>query len=368
MLDTIKVVEIEGLGPGPFAAMMLADLGAEVTAIHRPDPSSPATGGHSMLDRGKRSVVLDLKSGTGLQAARALINRADAVIEGFRPGVMERLGLGPETFSQSNPALVFARMTGWGQSGPRSGTAGHDLNYIATSGALHYASAPGDIPMTPPTMLGDIAGGALYLVSGILAGLINAKRSGRGTVVDAAIVDGSAHMMALLMSMAPGGDLRERRGESLLDGPHWSRVYACRCGGFLSVQCLEPKFYSEFLSIMDLDGDPDFKNQHDRSKWPGLVALLAKLFASKPIDHWVDLFENSDACVAPVLSPWKAASEPHIAERGIWVEFQGMLQPVPAPRFDGKCREPGQIPLRGQHTEAILNELRAEGKIDSGNI
>ena len=368
MLGTIKVVEIEGLGPGPFAAMMLADLGAEVTVIHRSEPSIPTTVGHSLLHRGKRSAVLDLKSKPGLEAARALINGADAVIEGFRPGVMERLGLGPETFLESNPVLIYARMTGWGQSGPRSSTAGHDLNYIATSGALHYSSAPGDIPMTPPTMLGDIGGGALYLVAGILAGLINARHSGRGTVVDAAIVDGSAHMMALLLSMAPEGHLREQRGKSLLDGPHWSRVYECRDGGFLSVQCLEPKFYSEFLSITGLDGDPNFENQHDQSKWPKLAAMLAELFASKPLDHWTSLFENSDACVAPVLSPWQAASEPHIAERGVWREFGGMLQPAPAPRFDGKCRELGEIPHRGQHTEVILKELQAEGKIDSGNI
>ena len=280
MLNGIKVIEIEGLGPGPFAAMMLADLGADVTVIHRPGPANPTMGARNLLDRGKRSIALDLKSPDDIPVARSLIEDADALIEGFRPGVMERLGLGPETFQSSNPKLVYGRMTGWGQDGPRAMTAGHDLNYIATSGALWYASAPGDAPMSPPTLVGDVGGGALYLVAGILAGLLNAAHTGKGTVVDAAIVDGSAHMMALLMALAPGGNLSETRGQSLLDGPHWCRVYACKGGGWLSVQCLEPQFYAVFLDLLGLQKDPEFTNQYDRAQWPAQTARLAGIFAS----------------------------------------------------------------------------------------
>lgn len=219
MLAGIKVVEFEGLGPAPFAAMMLADLGASVTVVQRPGPANPTMGEHNMLDRGKRTITLDLKDPGDLAVARALVADADALIEGLRPGVMERLGLGPDTFTQSNPKLVYGRMTGWGQTGPRAHLAGHDYNYIATAGALYYASNPGDAPLTPPTIVGDIGGGALYLVAGILSGILNAQRTGKGTVVDAAITDGSAHMMALFMAMAGGGNLSETRGQSLLDAP-----------------------------------------------------------------------------------------------------------------------------------------------------
>src|SRR6056297_1629652 len=257
MLQGTRVIEIEGLGPGPFAAMTLADLGAEVIVIHRPGASNPVAGEKNLLDRGKKSITLDLKHPDDLATARALIASADALIEGFRPGVMERLGLDPERCHADNPGLVYGRMTGWGQTGPKAQMAGHDLNYLATSGALWYASAPGDTPQTPATLLGDVGGGSMYLVAGILAGLLSATRTGKGAVVDAAIVDGSAHMMSLLMSMAPSGNLREARGESLLDGPHWSRVYTCACGGHISVQCLEPKFYAIFLDLMGLADDPD---------------------------------------------------------------------------------------------------------------
>src|SRR6056297_4168635 len=364
MLQGIRVVEFEGLGPGPFAGMMLADLGAEVIVIHRPRATGPTSAdGVSLLDRGKKSILLDLKDRADLAIARALIASAGALIEGFRPGVMERLGLGPEPCHAVNPALVYGRMTGWGQTGPRARTAGHDLNYIATSGALWYAAAPGDAPVTPPTLVGDVGGGALYLVAGILAGLLNAGRSGRGTVVDAAIVDGSAHMMALLMSMAPGGNLSQTRGQSLLDGPQWCRVYACKDGGYLSVQCLEPKFYAAFLTRLELADDPAFSAQYDRALWPVLTARLAGLFASQTADHWARLFDGSDACVAPVLSPWSAAEDPHMAARGVWSERDGILQPAPAPRFDGGRTQPGDIPERGQHTDAILAALKASGRI-----
>jgi crotonobetainyl-CoA:carnitine CoA-transferase CaiB-like acyl-CoA transferase len=357
MLKGIRVIEIEGLGPGPFAAMMLADLGADVITIHRPQSANPTGEGATLLDRGKRSITLDLKDADDLETARALIDSADALIEGFRPGVMERLGLGPEDCHARNPRLVYGRMTGWGQTGPRSETAGHDLNYIATSGALWYAGAPGETPAPPATLLGDVGGGSLYLVAGLLAGLLNAQRSGQGTVVDAAIVDGSAHMMALLMSMAPSGNLSEARGRSLLDGPHWSRCYACADGGWISVQCLEAKFYAAFLSLMGLADDPGFADQHDPAQWPGQTARLAQVFAGKPLAHWAALFDGSDACAAPMLSPWQAARDPHMAARGTWQTTGTTLAPAPAPRFDGQVATPGPAPERGAHEHEIRAEL-----------
>jgi crotonobetainyl-CoA:carnitine CoA-transferase CaiB-like acyl-CoA transferase len=244
-------------------------------------------------------------------------------------------------------------MTGWGQMGPRAQEAGHDLNYIATSGALWYAGAPGTPPQTPATLVGDVGGGALYLVAGMLAGLIRAGRTGQGTVVDAAIVDGSAHMMALLMSMMPSGNLSMTRGQSLLDGPHWSRVYACACGGWLSVQCLEPQFYAEFLSRLRLADAPELTAQHDRAQWPAQGARLAALFAAHPLAHWAEVFAGSDACVAPVLSPDAAADNPHMAARGVWQQDGGCLSPAPAPRFDGHRRTVAPPPKRGEHSAEI---------------
>lgn len=358
MLSGLIVIEIEGLGPAPFAGMMLAELGAEVIVIHRPGKADGVAGARNLLDRGKRSILLDLKDPGDLAVAQALIARADALIEGFRPGVMERLGLGPEEMRAANPRLVYGRMTGWGQDGPRAQTAGHDLNYIATSGALWYAGASGTPPVTPPTLVGDVGGGALYLVAGILAGLIRAARGGQGCVVDAAIVDGSAHMMALLMSMMPSGNLSMQRGQSLLDGPHWSRVYRCQCGGFLSVQCLEQQFYAEFLRRMDLANDPQFADQHDRAAWPRQSAALEALFTQHPVAHWTGIFAGSDACVAPVLRPDEAAEDPHMLARGVWRSDEGCLTPAPAPRFDGRISAIAPPPERGAHSAQIRAWLR----------
>ncbi len=360
MLNGIRVVEIEGLGPGPFAAMMLADLGADVVTIHRKGGAvTPGMPDRSVLDRGKRSIALDLKDPDDLETARRLIETADALIEGFRPGVMEKLGLGPEACHALNPALVYGRMTGWGQDSPLADTAGHDLNYIALSGALWYGSPPGAEPMTPATLVGDIGGGAMYLVTGILAGLLNARTTGTGTVVDAAIYDGSAHMMNLLMSLRQTGNLSDTRGQSLLDGPHWSRTYACADGGFVSVQCFEPKFYAQFLEILDLSQDPAFQQQYDSTRWPDLTRRLAELFATKPRDHWAKLFEGSDACVAPVLCPDEAATHPMNTARQTWRTADGTLQAAAAPRFSTHQWQPKPSPARGQHTTEILTELQA---------
>ncbi|MFV0514938.1 MAG: CaiB/BaiF CoA transferase family protein [Jhaorihella sp.] len=359
MLNGIRIVEIEGLGPGPFAAMLLADLGADVIVVHRkggaPTPGMPE---RSLLDRGKRSIALDLKDAVDTATLKALIATADGLIEGFRPGVMERLGLGPEDCHAINPALVYGRMTGWGQDGPLCRAAGHDLNYIALSGALWYASPPDAAPLTPPTLVGDIGGGALYLAVGLLAGLLEARASGRGRVVDAAIVDGSAHMMNLLMSLGQSGNLSMTRGQSLLDGPHWCRSYTCADGGHVAVQCLEPKFYAEFLRLLHLQDDPDFARQYDRALWPALTGRLAALFATKPRDHWAGLFLGTDACVAPVLSPREAMAHPLNSARQTWRDPNGVLQAAPAPRFSGRPPwQPPEIPERGQHTRTILAEL-----------
>ncbi len=361
MLSGFRIIEMEGLGPGPFAAMLLADLGAEVITIHRKGaPVTPGMPDRSLLDRGKRSIALDLKDAGDLATARQLIDTADALIEGFRPDVMEKLGLGPADCHASNPKLVYGRMTGWGQESPLSQSAGHDLNYIALSGALWYASEPGQPPMTPATLVGDIGGGAMYLVAGILAALLSAQHTGKGTVVDAAIYDGSAHMMNLLMSLGQTGNLSDIRGQSLLDGPHWSRTYRCADGGFLSVQCLEPKFYACFLELLGLAHDPDFAKQYDRTEWPYLTEKLTNIFASKPRDHWAKLFEGTDACVAPVLSPQEAQDHPMNASRQAWITPNGTPQAAAAPRFSTHNWDPQPSPKRGEHTQEILNELSAK--------
>ncbi|WP_281995274.1 CaiB/BaiF CoA transferase family protein [Ruegeria faecimaris] len=363
MLSGIRIIEIEGLGPGPFAAMLLADLGADVITIHRTgQAATPGMPEQSVLDRGKRSISLNLKDPADLDVARRLIATADALIEGFRPGVMEKLGLGPDICRDLNPKLIYGRMTGWGQDGPLSKNAGHDLNYIALSGALWYASQPDQPPQTPATLVGDIGGGAMYLVAGILAGLLNAARTGKGSVVDAAIYDGSAHMMNLLMSLRQTGNLSDTRGHSLLDGPHWSRTYACSDGGFVAVQCLEPKFYAEFLQILDLSGDPEFRQQYDASTWPALTRRLAEIFAGKPRDHWAALFAASDACVAPVLNPSEAQNHAMNTARQIWLAPDGMLQAAAAPRFSEREWKPRPSPRRGDHTQDILAELDARPK------
>ncbi|MBV2358812.1 CoA transferase [Thalassococcus sp. CAU 1522] len=357
MLHGIRIVEFEALGPAPFAAMLMADLGAEVTVVHRKGASDiPGKQAANLLDRGKRSISLDLKAPADIAVARALIARSDGLIEGLRPGVMERLELGPDTAHELNPRLVYGRMTGWGQSGPRAAQAGHDLNYLGLSGALFYAGLPGDVPGVPPTLLGDIGGGALYLAVGMLAGLLNAQRTGRGTVIDAAIVDGASHMMALLLSMGAQFSTTAR-GASLLDGPHWSRCYACADGRHVAVQCLEPKFYALFLDRLGLTGDPLFVDQFDPGQWPAQTRALATLFAAQSRDHWTALFSGTDACVGPVLSPAEAQADAHIAARGIWCDGA----PAPAPRFDGTIARSGPIPGRGEHGPLILNELKKEG-------
>jgi crotonobetainyl-CoA:carnitine CoA-transferase CaiB-like acyl-CoA transferase len=357
ILSGITIVEIAAKGPAPFCGMLLADLGADVILVERDSPDD-VLGDRSLINRGKRSIALDLKSPAHVETVLVLATQADGLIEGFRPGTMERLGLGPTECQTRNPALVYGRMTGWGQTGPLAGTAGHDLTYLATSGALWYAGQAGESPTPPPTLLGDIGGGALYLAIGMLAGILNARVTGQGTVVDAAILDGSAHMMNLLLALRQVGQFRTRRGQSLLDGPPWSRCYRCADGGWIAVQCLETKFYREMLARLGLCEDPGLTSQHDPKQWPAQARQLETLFATKTRDAWAGLFDGTDACVAPVLSPDEAARQPQNAARGLYLERNGILQTAPAPRFAGEPDwSPPPAPGHGQDGPQILAAL-----------
>ena len=358
VLSGIRVIEIAGLGPGPFCGMLLADMGADVILIERASSGKNdplAMGKNAIFNRGKRSLALDLKDPRSIEAVLKLIGDADALIEGMRPGVMERLGLGPEICLQTNPRLVYGRITGWGQHGPLAQSAGHDINYIALSGALWFSGAPGDAPMAPPTLVGDLGGGALYLAMGILAGILNAQNTGIGQVVDAAIVDGSANMMNLILSAHAAGQQPFKRGTGLLDGPHWYGSYRCKDDKFVSIGALEPQFNTLLFAKLGLGDDPDFKSPYDPRSWTGLRERLIALFAEHPRDHWVDLLEGSDACFAPVLTPKEAIQHPHMLARGIYSHNNGILQAAPAPRFSASpSPAPGAIPGCGEHSVEIL--------------
>lgn len=358
MLSGIRIVEICGIGPGPFCAMHLADLGADVIAVERFVPGAEgAPGEGSVLNRGKRSVVADLKTPEGRDLVLQLIEDADALIEGMRPGVMERLGLGPDACHQRNPRLVYGRMTGWGQSGPMAQAAGHDNNYISLSGALYYNGAPAEPPSSAITLVGDIGGGALYLAVGLLSGILNARATGKGTVVDAAIVDGSAHMLQLLLATGKKGFITGTRGQNIHDSSHFYATYRCADGHFVTLGSIEPQFYTLLLQKLGVADDPRFARQWDRARWPELHHHFTELFASRTRAEWCALLENTDVCFGPVLSPEEAAQHPHNVARGVYVESDGLLQAAPAPRFDGKARQPGDIPKRGQHTADIAATL-----------
>ncbi|CAB3741379.1 CaiB/BaiF CoA transferase family protein [Paraburkholderia rhynchosiae] len=361
-LTGIRVLEIAGIGPGPFCGMLLADLGADVVVVDRLDRGVEQVdlAQHDIPNRGKRSIAADLKTPEGVQTVLDLVEYSDALIEGMRPGVMERLGLGPDACLQRNPRLVYGRMTGWGQTGPLAHAAGHDLNYIALSGALWYAGQPGETPMTPPSLVGDMGGGALYLAVGLLAGIMHARGTGQGQVVDAAIVDGSAHMMSLLLALHASGQFTTERGQSLLDGPHWYNTYRCADGGMISVGSMEPKFYRLLCEKLGLADDRAYNDAHDRRAWPVLRQRFAELFASRSRDEWCALLEGTDACFAPVLSPEEAATHPHMQARQTYTREGGVLQPNPAPRFSATpAHGPRAIPRRGEHTDTVLKDWAA---------
>ncbi|MFE7560947.1 CaiB/BaiF CoA transferase family protein [Kitasatospora sp. NPDC057500] len=360
-LAGVRVVELAGIGPGPFAAMLLGDLGADVVRVDRPEPSplgiDPA---YDVAGRNKRSVVVDLKAPGGPGTVLDLAARADLLIEGYRPGVAERLGVGPEACLARNPALVYGRMTGWGQHGPLAARAGHDIGYTAVSGALGLvapaagpavpaagpATAAAGPPAIPANLLGDYAGGSLYLVVGLLAALHHARATGAGQVVDAAVVDGAAHLTAVLQGLLAGGSWQERRGVNLLDGgaPFYA-VYPAADGGHLAVGALEPQFYAEFARLLELG--PDAPGQWESARWPELRARIAARFASRPRAEWEAVFAGSDACVEPVLTMRQAHAHPHLASRSTYVEVDGVTQPAPAPRFSatpGALRRPPARP------------------------
>ena len=335
-LRGLRVVELAGLGPAPFAAMLLADLGADVVRVDRPGPSAlpvPMPAQADLLRRGRPSVALDLKHPDGVTTARALIARADVLIEGFRPGVAERLGLGPDECLAANPRLVYGRMTGWGQHGPLSQSAGHDIGYLAITGALGAIGRAGDPPQVPLNLIGDFGGGALYLVAGVLAAVLEARTSGEGQVVDAAIVDGAAHLSSLVVGLVSAGLWSDARGTNLLDtGAPFYDVYETSDGGWMAVGPLEKAFYAELVDRLGITASapPDHL---DPRQWPRLRGLLAETFRTRTREAWATLFEGTDACVAPVLSYAEAPAHPHLAARGTYVEHHGVVQPAPAPRF-----------------------------------
>ena len=329
----MRVVELVGIGPGPFAAMMLADLGADVIRVDRPGGSilSIAPPDQDILGRGRPSIVVNLKDPKGVGLVLDLVEKADVLIEGFRPGVTERMGLGPDDCLARNPKLVYGRMTGWGQDGPLAQTAGHDVNYISIAGALHPIGRAGGPPQIPLNLVGDFGGGALYLVAGVLAAVIEARTSGKGQVVDAAIVDGAAHLMSMMVTMQQAGAWSDDRGTNLLDtGAPFYDVYETSDGKHMSVGGLEPRFYAAMEKLLEIDDLPD---RHDLSQWPALRARLAARFAEKTQADWAEIFDGSDACVAPVIPLSEAPRHPHNVARGTYVEHEGLMQPAPAPRF-----------------------------------
>ena len=342
-LAGMKVVELEALGPVPFCGMLLADLGADVLLVDRPgDPGlgfERARRSDVML-RGRRSVTLDLKSPAGIAAALELAARADALIEGFRPGVLERMGLGPDVLLARNRKLVVGRMTGWGQDGPLAPRAGHDIDYIALSGALHAIGQAGGRPVPPLNLVADFGGGGMLLGFGVLAALIEAQRSGQGQVVDAAMVEGAGLLTTMFWGMAAAGQWSDRRGENVLDsGAPWYDTYETRDGRFVAVGAIEAKFYAELLQRLGL-AQESLPAQHDRAGWPALRARFAEVIRTKTRDEWAQAFAGSDACVAPVLSFAKAKAHPHNVARGAHVTVDGIDQPAPAPRFS---RTPGAV-------------------------
>jgi len=369
-LHGLRVVELASIGPGPMCAMLLADLGADVIRIDRLEPSGLGVPMNQRFDvnaRSRRSAALDLKSAAGRDAVLRIIDRADVLIEGFRPGVAERLGLGPADCQARNPRLVYGRMTGFGQTGPLAHAAGHDLNYIALTGALEAIGPAGGAPVPPLNLVGDYGGGALYLAFGLMAALFERQSSGRGQVVDAAMVDGAASLMSMFHGMLAAGGWPGRRGENLLDGgaPFYG-VYETADGKHVSIGSLEPKFYAEMVKRLGLD-ERFLRLQGDASQWPALREAIAAAVRTRTRDEWSALLEGTDVCFAPVLALGEVHQHPHAVARGTYVEVAGVVQPGPAPRFDRSVPDhPRPAPAVGAHTAEVLAECGfAEAAIDS---
>jgi len=359
-LNGLRVIELASIGPGPMCAMLLADMGADVVRIDRTEPSGlgvPMDKRFEVSGRSRRSVALDLKAPAGRDAVLRLIDKADILIEGFRPGVAERLGLGPTDCHARNPGLVYGRMTGFGQSGPLAQAAGHDLNYIALTGALHAIGPAKAKPVPPLNLVGDYGGGALYLAMGLLAALHERKGSGQGQVVDAAMVDGAASLMSIFYGMHASGRWSERRGDNLLDGgaPFYD-TYETADGKYVSIGALEPKFFAEMAQRIGLDGS-FVQRQYDRKVWPAMREAMTQLLLGKTRDEWCALLEGTDACFAPVLTIGEAPTHAHAVARGAFVDLAGVVQPGPAPRFERSgSRAPQPAPAIGAHTDEVLAE------------
>lgn len=354
-LQGFKIIEMAAIGPVPFCGMMLADMGADIVRVDR-EGSAPMHPDNP-VNRGRRSIALDLKKAQDIDMALQLISQADALIEGFRPDVMERLGLGPDICLEQNPRLVYGRMTGWGQTGPLAQAAGHDINYIALSGVLHAMSRDGQPPSPPLNLIGDYGGGGMLLATGVLAALLESGRSGQGQVIDAAMTDGSASLMSLFHGLQADGSWRAEPGTNMLDGgAHFYNTYACADGKFISIGPIEPQFYAALLQHCDIT-DVHFQAQMDASQWPALKRKLAALFKTRKRDHWCALLEGSDVCFAPVLTMREAADHPHNAARQTFVSINGITQAAPAPRFS---RTPATIkgppPAPDGQRQAILRD------------
>lgn len=360
-LAGFRIIEMAGIGPAPFAAMLFADMGAEVIRVDRRETTDLGIPGRQpkfdVLHRGRRSVAVDVKAEAGRDVVKRLAAKADAVIEGFRPGVMERLGLGPDVLMEINPKLVFGRMTGFGQDGPLAQAAGHDINYIALAGALHAIGRKGEAPTPPLNLVGDFGGGGMFLAFGVVCALLEAQKSGRGQIVDAAMVDGSATLMALMYGMFSHGGWKDERGVNVLDtGSPWYNTYQTKDGKWLAVGAIEKRFYAAFIERLGLKMS-DLPKQHDRQGWPDLQRRFTETIKSKTRAEWEHIFEGSDACVAPVLSLGEVADHPHNAARATFARRDGVLQPAPAPRFSRTVPEMGAPPRQvGADTDSVLGD------------
>ena len=354
-LQGTKIIEFAGIGPGPFCAMLLSDMGAQVVRIDR----KGGRGGSKfdITSRGRRSLALDLKKPEAIEVALKLIAQSDALLEGFRPGVMEKLGLGPDIALKRNPKLVYGRMTGWGQTGPLSQAAGHDINYISLVGALHAIGRKGERPVPPLNLVGDFGGGALYLAFGMACGLFEAQRSGKGQVIDCAMTDGAASLMSMFYGFKAMGMWKDEKGVNLLDGgSHFYDAYETADGKWISIGSIEPQFYALLLEKTGIT-DPDFQAQMDRDKWPGLKERIARVIKAKTRSEWDALMEGSDVCYAPILSLGEAPNHPHNKARGTFIEIDGVVQPAPAPRFSRtKPEVQGVGVAAGQHNDQVLSD------------
>lgn len=358
-LTGYKVIELAGIGPGPLCAMLLSDMGAEVVRVDRLTSAGLGVAmppKFDLLGRGRRSTAIDLSKKEGAATLLRLVEKADALIEGFRPGVTERLGIGPQDCFAHNPKLVYGRITGWGQEGPLAHAAGHDINYISLVGALHSIGRAGEAPVPPLNLVGDYGGGGVYLAFGIVCGLLEASRSGQGQVVDAAMVDGAASLMTVFYGLRAMGIWTDRRGENILDsGAHFYDVYQTADGKYISIGAIESKFYTELLRLTGLEGS-DLPQQLDRVKWPEMREVLHGVFKTKTRDEWCSILEGTDVCFAPVLSMEEAPNHPHNRARGTFLEIDGVTQPAPAPRFSRTKAEIQGPPAKpGQHTDAVLS-------------